>query len=683
MDFLVAAISIHMLVIILEVAFALGMVIFVHELGHFVVAKLCGVKCEKFYLGFDIYGLKLLKFKWGETEYGIGILPLGGYVKMLGQDDNPGRAAEERERSQLQTEVGAQPQLDPRSYLAQSVPRRMAIISAGVIMNVIFALVTAVLAFRLGVPDASCKIGMLFPGEAGWRAGLQPGDEVVEIEGKATDRTPTFSDLQEVVRVGDIDRGVRFKIKRPGIEKPFWLTIQPDRIEKNRRLAPTIGAAPLASTSLIKAETPVKKHSLAERMSRFMPGDQIVSVSGNPVPDYPHVLGRLYDATFEPRKPVVLTVERLVREKKSRFDIPVPDNPMRTLGLVMQMGPVVAVQEGSPAAEAGLRTGDRIRRINGRPAGDPLKLPRQFHALAGKPVVLTVARDDTGGKEINVDIRVPLRKTWWYERPLDFGSPLSIPELGLAYNVDSVIASASDVKYADGRAERLKAGDEIVKAEIVPTRDKGGKIQEQAIEPIEFSSKKPNWVIFASGYLQSLLPSTKLQLTLAGGKTVLVQPFDSTDWFNPDIGLIPEVEMVELRGATWREAFDMGARKTKDALLLIYSFLDSLRTGQVSVFGLGGPVAIATQAGSAASEGLPTLLLFLTMLSANLAVINFLPIPLLDGGHMVFLILEGIRGKPVSERIVVAFHYAGFLFIISLMLFVLSLDLGLISRHAQ
>ena len=57
------------------VAVGLGFVIFVHELGHFVVAKLCGVKCEKFYLGFDIAGLKLCKFRWGETEYGIGILP--------------------------------------------------------------------------------------------------------------------------------------------------------------------------------------------------------------------------------------------------------------------------------------------------------------------------------------------------------------------------------------------------------------------------------------------------------------------------------------------------------------------------------------------------------------------------------------------------------------------------------
>ncbi len=85
--------------LIAQVAVGLGTVIFVHELGHFLVAKACGVKCEKFYLGFDIFGLKLARFRWGETEYGIGILPLGGYVKMLGQEDNPPRPREEIERA--------------------------------------------------------------------------------------------------------------------------------------------------------------------------------------------------------------------------------------------------------------------------------------------------------------------------------------------------------------------------------------------------------------------------------------------------------------------------------------------------------------------------------------------------------------------------------------------------------
>lgn len=166
-------------------ALGLGAVIFVHELGHFLVAKACGVKCEKFYIGFDMFDFKignitlipraLFKYQWGETEYGIGIVPLGGYVKMLGQDDNPTKAAEERERSLLKKEDDAsegadgsgknggparkddalatpdEVELDPRSYQAKSVPQRMAIISAGVIMNLIFAVIFATTAYQMGV----------------------------------------------------------------------------------------------------------------------------------------------------------------------------------------------------------------------------------------------------------------------------------------------------------------------------------------------------------------------------------------------------------------------------------------------------------------------------------------------------------------------------------------------------
>src|SRR5262245_27193634 len=95
-----AAATVQLLGVILKVAIGLGAVIFVHELGHFLVAKACGVKCEKFFIGFDIGGYKISK-KWGETEYGIGILPLGGYVKMLGQDDDPAHIAEQMKKSQV------------------------------------------------------------------------------------------------------------------------------------------------------------------------------------------------------------------------------------------------------------------------------------------------------------------------------------------------------------------------------------------------------------------------------------------------------------------------------------------------------------------------------------------------------------------------------------------------------
>ena len=87
---------------VVQAAVGLGLLIFVHELGHFAVAKWCGVQCDKFMIGFDIGGYKISR-KWGETVYGIGILPLGGYVKMLGQDDDPSQIAEQMEKSQVES----------------------------------------------------------------------------------------------------------------------------------------------------------------------------------------------------------------------------------------------------------------------------------------------------------------------------------------------------------------------------------------------------------------------------------------------------------------------------------------------------------------------------------------------------------------------------------------------------
>ena len=194
----------------LEVAIGLGFVIFVHELGHFAVAKICGVKVEKFFIGFDIGGLKLCSFRWGETLYGIGVLPLGGYVKMLGQEDNPAQLRKEMERAKLEAagDAGAvveetasgnstasepsaggvsaadKPLFDPRSYLAKSVPRRMAIISAGVIMNMIFALVLAVVGFLVGVKEIPTIVGGVNAGGAAWQAGVRADDKIIEVGGR-------------------------------------------------------------------------------------------------------------------------------------------------------------------------------------------------------------------------------------------------------------------------------------------------------------------------------------------------------------------------------------------------------------------------------------------------------------------------------------------------------------------
>jgi regulator of sigma E protease len=132
---------------------------------------------------------------------------------------------------------------------------------------------------------------------------------------------------------------------------------------------------------------------------------------------------------------------------------------------------------------------------------------------------------------------------------------------------------------------------------------------------------------------------------------------------------------VRVRAAeSFSQQIRYGFDETVDALTMVFRFLQKLGT-QVPFKMLGGPGTIAVAAEASASQGLSTMLIFLTLLSANLAVLNFLPIPLLDGGHMVFLIYEGIRGRPAPEKFVLALHTAGFVFIIGLMLFVISLDI--------
>src|SRR5260221_3957498 len=146
---------------VLYVALGLGLVIFIHELGHFAVAKWCGVKVERFSIGF---GPILWKATRGETEYALSAIPFGGYVKMLGQDD--------ADPTQMADDSIAK---DPRSYTARSVPQRIAIISAGVINNMISAVFFFIIAFSFGVQVQPAVVGHVTPAMPGWEANLRQG----------------------------------------------------------------------------------------------------------------------------------------------------------------------------------------------------------------------------------------------------------------------------------------------------------------------------------------------------------------------------------------------------------------------------------------------------------------------------------------------------------------------------
>jgi len=680
---------------IFKAALGLGGVIFVHELGHFLVAKACGVQCDKFFIGFDIGGYKLSR-KWGETEYGIGILPLGGYVKMLGQDDNPAHIAEQMERSQVDASAsqgkevvgpaGEKYTVNPRSYLAKSVPQRMAIISAGVIMNIIFAFLFALIAFGMGVPYTPCIVSRTVSGSAAWEAGLRSGDEIVQI-GDRVD--PNFTQLTGSVMLGDLENGVPFEIRSGSEGETRSVTLKP-RQQNGKGLA-KIGILGPRSLRLL-ADKPTASGSAAEGLG-FQGGDEIVRVGDEPVSNEGELTAQL---ALHREEPLAFTVRRGGEaDPKNRFaprtggeeiTITIPPAPMRRLGLAMRMGAVMGVQENSPAAEAGIRAGDTIVAIeDGMETAsiDPLTLSDRLRqrAKSQQSVRLSIERDATDSEEAREPLvfDVTPRVVDWLEASFLPGTPLSASALGIAYPALNEVATVTPGSPAEQAG--LRAGDKLLAAKLLmPPKEEEETGTEEEIK----LGDTQNWPMLMS-VLQRLPIETQVELTYErDGKkeTAKLKPEIPTGsslylaergfHFEP----LQRIRVAESFG----EQVEFSLAKTTESLGMVFRFLQKIG-GQVPITALGGPVTIARVAGQSANEGIPKLLIFLTMLSANLAVINFLPIPMLDGGHMVFLAWEGITGRPANEKFVVALHTIGFVLLISLMLFVIGLDFGWIPRN--
>ena len=710
---------------IIMAVLGLGFVIFVHELGHFLVAKACGVKCEKFYVGFDIpiklgwgkWGIplpaSLWKKQWGETVYGIGIVPLGGYVKMLGQDDNPAKYREMQEKARLAKEQGdsaaadsaaegaddapaggdspgttaAEDEfvLDPRSYMAKSVPRRMAIISAGVIMNLIFAVNFAALAYYLGVPYTETIIGNTIPGSPASAANLPLGGKIIQVtrDGRRDEQLRFGMDLNQIVALWDKGEKIDLLIRHPdGQEVWHELVPQVITIEGEGDIS-RIGIAPLNSLQL-SAEDPVLEDvpaPAAKASTPFQGSDKIVALKIN---------GQEFktDGSIEFRKlmaqhvddVVTFIVERIVPNKNNskaapnekpateRVEIEVGPRQRRVVDVQLTTGPIVSVQEGSPGEKAKLQKGDVIRQVNGQDVVDPLTLPDVLRRLAGTEVTLQVLR---GGKPIELKV-TPEPPTRFFVGP-SFDQPIGIESLGVAFAIEDKVAAATS-------ASQLKPGDVVVAAWFSGDSEKTQELLEESgmNKEIDLTKKKYNWLSIDE-LLQTTPADTKLHVKRKRGDEtveVVLTPQLSTDWHLPTRGIrLQRAEKIRTASSIG-EAYALGLRQTKEDAFRVFTFLRKLVTGRVSPKMLGGPFTILDVAATEASRDFSRLLMFLTLLSANLAVINFLPIPVLDGGHMVFLTLEAIFRRPVSERIVIPLTYLGLILILGLMIFVFGRDIS-------
>ena len=717
-----------MVLAILAAAAGLGFIIFVHELGHFLVAKACGVKCDKFMIGFDIGGYKIGK-QFGETYYGIGILPLGGYVRMMGQNDDPRMSEEQIKESEatvgqegvVTKEImgpdGEMHQIDARSYIAKTVPQRMAIISAGVIMNVIFAFVFAMIAFAVGVPSQPSLLSGTDPGGPAWKANLVAGDQIVSINGHKTD---WYDQLRGEVMLSSEDDPLALEVLHlDGTTETLQLKSSQERIK-----IPQIGVLGPSSMTLSDQET-TSKFTPCEALADQIPaGSTITKVGDQDIANYrefQQVLVRSasqpLSLTLQPPTPKAKKGEEPVVPEPVTVDIPA--NQAEYVGLVMKMGPITAVQKGSPAEQAGLLAGDTITAINGKPVGmvdettigwDPRTLGDELTAMGerSETVELTVERpvtpsaDEEADKEKDEEkkekdskdeelpkpvetttetISVALRPVTWLERPVTLKSPASAPALGIAYYLLNEVVGVVPDSPAD-KAD-LHAGDKIVSAMLV-IKDDYKKDYKTSSKPIELDEATQVWSSVLL-QLQDVPPGTQLEVGVLRKdkkepELVKLDVVSDTDHYFPYRGLNLTPILEDRYGETMGDQASMAWGETKNALLSVYRFLYRVVHGDIDARMLGGPITIARASYMQAIEGPGKLLLFLTLISANLAVVNFLPIPVLDGGHMVFLAYEGIFRRPPNENFAGVLNLLGLAFIICLMLFVFGLDLGLIDR---
>jgi regulator of sigma E protease len=536
----------------------LGVLIFFHELGHFVVAKACGVRVLVFSLGF---GPRIFGFRYGDTDYRLSLLPLGGYVRMFGDDMREEIPEEEKNQS----------------FLHKPVLQKSAIAAAGPIAN--FLLPIAVLFFVYWGAEQvhNTVVGTVLPGGPAATAGLQAKDRIISIDGEPVE---TFTDVQKIVETSPLKE----------------LKVEVEREDGNRTL----------------------------------------TISPRAVPD-PHPLS---DGTPKGR----IGVMPMVAEAH------------------------VTVVDQSPAQRAGLQKKDRIVRFNGEAVLDGPDLFQKLDAHPTAEWVLGVKRHVTEGiaatndaQDAVKEIRIPFVE--------DDPFKVAVSEDLIPYavtpdelNGDLAAKSTKMVALLTEHAERLRQrrGLETYEGTIQLVTEEtsahyaGLQVDDQIV-------LINGTQLTHSGELQSRLEEKPSGIHLLG-----VHQQDGLRVFALRMGARTErgLEDFKTLGAAAMSVYGAGEVFTRQvsawealsrATARTVNMLDEtarslwyLVSGRVSYKSLGGPITIFSLAGKAMEISLDRFIYLLCFISINLGLINLLPVPVLDGGHLFMFAIEAIRRKELS-----------------------------------
>lgn len=700
------------------VVLGFSLIIVIHELGHFLAARWAKIRVLAFAVGF---GPALVSYRRGlpgggwrrgssageyekltgidpsgavalaaagdgaasrgmsSTEYRLNILPFGGYVKMLGQDDaNPSA------RSNA-----------PDSYQNCKPWKRMIVISAGVIANLITAAALFIVVFMVGLPTEPPKIGMVVPGSPAattvainaaalgvTEPGLQPGDQILSIDGDAPLSFNDFVLAAAMARKGD---PIRLEVDRAGVPSPLKFDVVP--VEEPATKLLYVGAMSAASAKVEQFKNEAARREFAAIMKRagveaIEPGMTLTQVGGQPATSVYDLVraverseGEPVDATFrrESGESVAIRIPAVPALERDTFPVIKGERvaARHVIGLLpVMMVENVAGDERRPsgAQKAGLQAGDVFVQLGevewpSGPAG-----MREIKSRKGGQIRVVVTRPEESGV--------------WREHDLGMADVDSGGRLGFAPGDTALIGSWVGAPAPSGHEAsvkpsiRLAPGSRIVAVDETPVKTLGevrialGRLAAEGkrevplrIElPMRSAGEPPTETV-------ALVLSNEDVRTLAASSW---EPALDPGWFEP--------EQFELVASGPVEAIRMGIEETHRVMMTTYITFARLFQGSVKVSHLKGPVGIAHVGTLLADRGFIWLLFFMALISVNLAVINFLPIPIADGGHFVFLLYEQITGKPVSVMVQNVAAIAGLILLAGVFLIVTFNDIANLFR---
>ena len=663
------------------VAIGFGGVVMIHELGHFIVAKLGGIKVEAFSVGFPpvVFGVRKLKkgfrFRFlpkpgaeeivnegdSPTEYQIGLVPLGGFVKMLGQSDSG--PAEQTD--------------DPRSFNNRPIWIRIAVVAAGVIFNAVGAMLMFMALFLHGIDLKPAVVGDVAPNSPAYEAGLRPGDKIIEINGER------FVDFEAVVLAPALS----------GKGEPIWMTVQrPDgqqqiKVVAERAAGDTTG---LRSIGVSEAHTLTVEPQIAQdaewvktifEQTGLRPGDEVKAVNGQPV-STPWDLTQKIRQTLLPQ--AVLTVSRSWPEGSPKTQ--------ENLTFAMRVGPTVSNfrQENDLAHIFGLVPCLKVSAVLERPQAMGLmtRITTRVKTLLGKEVAAEAEYDKPALNVGDLIVRIGQTPFPTFKQLREIttehkNKPLEITVLRTQPDGQRQETPVTVVPYEVPGSSRVTIGIAAELAMDVPivAQTLDGGMPEMGLEMpagarITAVDGQPVGDFYQIAQILTANRGQRVSIDyladgVAGG-TGLVVPQRGGVYAESSLTIsIPfQSMMLPFKAEKPLEAIGMGLKKARQFVVRTVITLYRLLRKEVPSSSLVGPVGIIKVSYTIADSSLIHYLYFLGLIGSCLAVMNLLPLPVLDGGVIVMLLIEKISGKPIPEKVQGAISYAGLALLLSLMLWV-------------